>query len=147
VSRSVHRILDWRGALGKTGAVLAACFLTSAFAGADENWPQLLGPHANGISDETGLLDTWPANGPPLLWAKEVGTGYGAPSVLDQRVVLHHRLGDEEVVECFAAESGQSLWRYAYPSRFMDPYGYNNGPRCTPLLTSNLCYTFARKEN
>jgi hypothetical protein len=46
------------------------------------DWPQFLGPRANGISDETGLLDKWPANGPPLVWEKGVGTGYGAPSVL-----------------------------------------------------------------
>ncbi len=59
-----------------------------------------------------------------------------------QRLVLHHRIGDEEMVECLAADTGKSLWRFGYPSHFVDPYGYNNGPRCTPLLTSNLCYTF-----
>jgi outer membrane protein assembly factor BamB len=37
--------------------------------------------------------------------------------------------------------TGKSRWRYSYASRFIDPYGYNNGPRCTPLLTSNRCYT------
>jgi outer membrane protein assembly factor BamB len=107
-----------------------------------EDWAQFLGPHANGISDETGLLDKWPASGPVLVWEKSIGTGYGAPSVLGNRVALHHRIQDEEVVECFAADSGKSLWRYAYPSHFIDPYGYNNGPRSTPLLTSNCCYTF-----
>jgi len=147
VSRSVHRSLECRGAFGSFGAVLVAC-LSMFFpallgvAGADENWAQFLGPHANGISDETGLLDQWPANGPPLVWEKSVGTGYGAPSVIDQMVVLHHRLGDEEVVECFAADTGKSLWRFACASHFIDPYGYNNGPRCTPLLTSNFCYSF-----
>jgi outer membrane protein assembly factor BamB len=77
-----------------------------------------------------------------LVWEKAVGTGYGAPSILGQKLVLHHRIGNEEVVECFAADAGKSLWRFGYPSHFIDPYGYNNGPRCTPLLTSNFCYTF-----
>lgn len=77
-----------------------------------------------------------------MLWEKSTGAGYGAPSVLGHRLVLHHRLGDEEVVECFAAETGKALWHFNYPSHFIDPYGYNNGPRCTPLLTSNFCYTF-----
>jgi len=107
-----------------------------------QDWPQFLGPHANGTSDEIGLLDRWPTNGPPVLWQKRIGTGYGAPSVRGERLVLHHRLGDEEIVEAWAAASGQSMWQYGYASRFVDPYGYNNGPRCTPLLTTNLCYTF-----
>jgi outer membrane protein assembly factor BamB len=131
----------------KFHAIFAALFLTATLAllGADgpaEDWPHFLGPHANGISDETGLLDTWPSNGPPLVWEKSVGTGYGAPSVQGAKLVLHHRVGDEEIVECFAADTGKSLWRFSYPSHFIDPYGYNNGPRGTPLLTSNFCYTF-----
>ena len=108
----------------------------------DEDWPQFLGPHGNGISDETGLLERWPTNGLPIMWEKKIGTGYGAPSVRAKRVVLHHRMADEEMVECFEAASGKPLWRYGYPSQFVDPYGYNNGPRCTPLLTADRCYTF-----
>jgi outer membrane protein assembly factor BamB len=109
---------------------------------AGEDWPQFLGPGANGISTETGLLRLWPTNGPPLAWEKNIGTGYGAPSVRGNLLVLHHRLADEEIVECFEAASGKPIWRYAYPSHFVDPYGYNNGPRSTPLLTTDRCYTF-----
>jgi len=128
-------------------AVFPAFFLLSNIAlfggeNAGGDWPQFLGPRANGISSETGLLDQWPSNGPPVLWETNIGTGYGAPSVLGHQLVLHHRIDDDEVVECFAAETGKSLWRFAYPSHFVDPYGYNNGPRGTPLLTSNFCYTF-----
>lgn len=114
-------------------------FMALGFA---DDWPQFLGPSANGMSAETGLLDNFPANGPPLVWEKKIGTGYSAPSIRGERLVLHHRLGDEEIVECLDAASGKSLWRYAYPSKFEDPYGYNNGPRCTPLLTADRCYTF-----
>src|SRR5258708_5344636 len=45
-----------------------------------EDWPRFLGAHANGTSEETGLLDRWPAGGPPKLWDKAIGTGYSAPS-------------------------------------------------------------------
>ena len=109
---------------------------------AGEDWPQFLGPRANGTSTETGLLDKWPANGPPVVWSHKTGTGYSAPSVRGERLVVHHRTGAEEVVECLEAATGKPMWRYAYASRYEDPYGYNNGPRCTPLLTTNLCYTF-----
>lgn len=107
-----------------------------------EDWPRFLGPRADNTSTETGLLDAWPTNGPRIVWEKSIGTGYGAPSVRDGRLVLHHRVGDEEIVEAFDAVSGRSLWRHADSCHFVDPYGYNNGPRCTPLLTSNRCFTF-----
>jgi outer membrane protein assembly factor BamB len=125
---------------------LAGCWMstTALFGGEGSvgDWPQFLGPHANGISDETGLLDRWTTNGPPVVWEKSIGPGYGAPSVLGHRLVFHQRVEDEEIVECLDADTGKSLWRFAYPSHFVDPYGYNNGPRGTPLLASNLCYTF-----
>jgi outer membrane protein assembly factor BamB len=106
------------------------------------DWPKFLGPNGNNISSETGLIEKWPTNGLPVVWQKEIGSGYSAPSVLGLKLVLHHRVKEEEVVECFDAASGESIWRYPYPSSFMDPFGYNNGPRCTPTLNSNRCYTF-----
>jgi outer membrane protein assembly factor BamB len=133
----------WKQAI--LGLALSVAFENVSFpavSDAGEDWPRFLGPRANGTSTETGLLEKWPATGPPMLWEKEIGTGYSAPSVLGEQLVLHHRLGKEEIVECFEATTGKPIWRYPYPSGFIDPYGYNNGPRCTPLLTSNLCYTF-----
>jgi outer membrane protein assembly factor BamB len=123
----------------RVALVLCWCATQAAFAG---DWPRFLGPHASGTSDETGLLDTWPADGPPLVWEKSIGSGYGAPSVIGQSLVFHHRIGDEEILECLEAATGKSRWRYAYPSHYIDPYGYNNGPRASPVLTSNLCYAF-----
>jgi outer membrane protein assembly factor BamB len=107
-----------------------------------EDWPQFLGPHQNGVSDATGLLDRWPTNGVPVVWDKSIGAGYSAPSVRGNRLVLHHRVGGEEIVECFEGATGKTLWRHGYPSHFTDPYGYNNGPRATPLLTEDRCYAF-----
>lgn len=107
-----------------------------------EDWPQFLGLRGTGISGETGLLARWPSGGPPVAWSLRVGTGYSAPSVRGNLVVLFHRQGDEEVVEAFQADSGEFVWRHAYPTAYEDPYGYNNGPRCTPLLTQTHCYTF-----
>jgi len=124
----------------------AAALILTTYAGtedsAGEDWPRFLGPHGNNTSEEKGLLGLWPTNGPPLLWEKEVGSGYSAPSIRGNRIVLHHRIGDQEIVQCLEASTASPLWRYAYPSHFIDPFGYNNGPRCTPLLSSNRCYTF-----
>jgi outer membrane protein assembly factor BamB len=127
-----------------SSATLFASFNLGILRAADpgEDWPRFLGPHTNNTSRETGLIDKWSAAGPARLWSKEIGTGYSAPSVMDNDLVLHHRIAGDEIVECFDAASGKAKWRYPYPSQFIDPYGYNNGPRSTPLLTSNRCYAF-----
>lgn len=122
--------------------VLTISHLAAGAEIAGEDWPQFLGARGNNISTETGLLDKWPTNGPPAAWERNIGSGYSAPSVRGELLVLHHRMGSEEVVEAFLAASGKPVWRHAYASRFVDPFGYNNGPRCTPLLTRSLCYTF-----
>lgn len=118
---------------------IAATLPLSLFAA---DWPEFLGPNRDTTSPEKGLLETLPATGPKILWQREVGTGYSAPSIRGDLLVLHHRLGKEEIVEALDAATGKSLWKHAYPSAFIDPFGYNNGPRCTPLLTADRCYTF-----
>jgi len=107
-----------------------------------EDWPRFLGPRGNNTSDESGLVESWSTNGPHILWDKSVGSGYGAPSVLGEYLVLHHRREAQEIVEAFNPATGVTLWRYAYPSSFSDPFGYNNGPRCTPTLTAQRCFCF-----
>jgi outer membrane protein assembly factor BamB len=93
------------------------------------------------VSDETNLANAWPKSGPPEIWSKEVGVGYSAPSVLGDRLVVHHRIEDDEVIECLDAKTGKSIWSHKTPTDFTDPYGYNGGPRCTPLLAGDRCYT------
>ena len=102
----------------------------------------MLGPRADGTSSETGLLSAWPSGGPKVIWKKQIGTGYSAPSVRDGRLVLFHRIGNEQIVEALDAKTAKPVWRHASPTRYRDPFGYNNGPRCTPLLTEKYCFTF-----
>ena len=71
------------------------------------DWPQFLGPTRNGVSAETGLLATWPKSGPPVLWEKDVGDGYSGPVIAGDRLILFHRIGDSEIVECLDAASGK----------------------------------------
>ncbi len=106
------------------------------------DWPQLLGPSRDGTSDEKGLIERIPSEGVPILWEKAIGKGYAAPSIRDGRLVYFNREGDEEAVVAVDAKTGARIWRHAYPSRYTDPYGYNNGPRCAPLISSNRVYTF-----
>lgn len=106
------------------------------------DWPIFLGPHGTGVSDETGLLDKWPDDGPEVTWKKQIGTGYSSPSIRGNRLIIHHRQDESDVIECLQADDGTPVWSYQYDTDFSDPYGYNNGPRCSPLLTDSLCYTY-----
>src|SRR5665213_432965 len=139
VERGEHEIRNGESR-SITAIIALLCLCANMLHAAD--WPQFLGPIRNGISTETGLLEKWPPSGPPILWDKHIGAGYSAPSTRSGLLVLFHRIDNNEIVEAFQATNGQPVWRYTYLSQFVDPYGYNNGPRCTPLLTDDYCYTF-----
>src|SRR6516225_12113825 len=72
-----------------------------------DDWPQLFGPSRNGVSPETGLLEGWPKEGPPLLWQRALGAGYSGPVVASDRLIAFDRLGDQEVVECLDGATGE----------------------------------------
>ena len=102
------------------------------------DWPSFLGPTHNGVSAETKLSRNLP---PPLLWEFPKGTGYTSPAVAGDRLLFLHRVADEEIVECLHPETGASRWRFRYPTVFEDRYGYNNGPRSSPVIDSERVYT------
>ncbi len=106
-----------------------------------EDWPWFLGPRHTGVSGETSLTIDWSRARPAVLWKQPIGTGYSAPSVLGNRVVVHHRRGRDEVISCRSVTDGQEQWQYRYASTFTDPYGYNDGPRCSPVLADGKCFT------
>ncbi len=105
------------------------------------DWPQLLGPHRNGTYPDV-LPQRWPEEGPGILWKIAVGEGYSGPAVADGRVILLHRVVAEEVVECLSAKTGKSLWRFSYPTKYIDQFGFNDGPRATPTIQDGRVYTF-----
>ena len=95
------------------------------------DWASFLGPTHNAVSTETRLSRVLP---PPLVWERSKGTGYASPAVSGERLVFVHRLGDEEVVECLHPETGAAHWAFRYATAYRDRYGYNNGPRSSPVL-------------
>ncbi len=106
-----------------------------------EDWPTRLGPYYNNISHERPLLKAWPSGGPAVVWEMETGTGFAAPVISGDRLVFFHRIGDSETVDCLLAESGRRIWRYQYPSKYEDRYGFNNGPRSGPVIDGDRVYT------
>ena len=120
----------------------APALLVAALTLAASDWPRFLGPNGDGTSPETGLVDRIPSTGLPVVFDLQVGTGYAGPSIRGGKLALFHRLENTEVLQVLDAASGKPVWRHAYPTAYRDPYGYNNGPRSAPLLTTNRVYTF-----
>ena len=102
------------------------------------DWPSFLGPTHNAVSTETKLSRTLP---PPLVWEFAKGAGYASPAIASDRLVFLHRNADEEIVECLHPETGARHWSFRYPTDFEDRYGYNNGPRSSPVIDGDRTYT------
>ncbi|MFQ5412970.1 MAG: PQQ-binding-like beta-propeller repeat protein, partial [Phycisphaerae bacterium] len=105
------------------------------------DWAAFLGPTHNAVSSETHLLRDWPDTGPTLLWEMHAGTGYASPAVVGDRLVYFHRIGDVETIECLHPETGEYYWSYSYPATYKDRYGFNNGPRSSPVIAHDLVFT------
>jgi outer membrane protein assembly factor BamB len=106
------------------------------------DWPTLLGPTHNMVSTETNLLQKFPPGGPPIVWQVNKGDGYASPSIVGDRLILFHRPGNEEVVDCLNPRDGKPIWRFAYPTAYRDRYGYNHGPRSSPVIAGDSVFTF-----
>jgi outer membrane protein assembly factor BamB len=104
------------------------------------DWPTFLGPAHTPTSTETRLLPTLDPLKP--VWEVQKGNGYSAPAILGDRLILLHRVANEEVVECLHRETGQRHWRFAYPTDYTDRYGYTNGPRCAPVIDKDASLVF-----
>ena len=106
------------------------------------DWFQFLGPKRNGSCTATNLAAAWPAEGPPVLWQRQVGEGFSGPVVSRSRLILFHRIADRETVECLDARSGKEFWKTGYPSRYQDDFGFDEGPRATPTVAGERVFTF-----
>jgi outer membrane protein assembly factor BamB len=106
------------------------------------DWPQWRGVERNGISPETGLLKSWPAAGPPLLWkAQGLGEGYSAFSVSGGILFTQGQRGDQEFVLAIDTKTGKKLWETPTGQPFREQRGH--GPRGTPTLDGDRLYALA----
>lgn len=106
------------------------------------DWPIFLGPTQDSKSPEKGIVTQWGSNAPKVLWAKQLGTSYGAPTIAGGRLFQFDRFGDQARLYCLNAETGDELWKYEFPTEYEDLYQYNNGPRCSPVVDADRVYAY-----
>src|SRR6202163_3708413 len=88
--------------------LVIAFTLAHPLAAAD--WPCWLGPLRNGSSPETGLLTTWPKEGPKQLWKVTGGDGYSSVAVAQGKAVTLVQHGDAQFALALDAATGKKLW-------------------------------------
>jgi outer membrane protein assembly factor BamB len=119
-----------------TTTILLLTFATSIYA---QDWPQFLGPNGNSTTTQAGLLRSWPSEGPEVLWATDLGIGFGGPVIRDGKAYILDRddkYGD--YMRCFDMKSGKELWKYGYeaPGSVEFP-----GSRSVPVVDEKHVYS------
>jgi outer membrane protein assembly factor BamB len=106
------------------------------------DWPQWRGPNRDGISQEKGLLQAWPANGPAVVWSvKSLGAGYGSLAIRGDRVFVQGSRSRQSFVDGLDRATGKTVW-----SRSLGQAGDNDrgsGPRGTPTLDGDRLYALS----
>ena len=103
------------------------------------DWFQWRGPNRDGKSPETGLLKTWPAQGPPVAWrATGAGIGYSSFAASGGRLYTLGGRGDREYVIALDAATGKRAWEAPIGSLFSNDRG--DGPRGTPTIDGTRLY-------
>lgn len=116
----------------------------SAFAPA-EDWPCFHGPERDNRSDETGLLKTWPAKGPDLLWtANFLGKGYSSVAVSDG-VIYTAGKSDRQTFVYAIDTLGRPRWKAAngaaWKAGALMFWAKNyDGARSTPTVDDGMVY-------
>jgi outer membrane protein assembly factor BamB len=102
------------------------------------DWPQYLGPDRNAVSGEKGLLRSWPADGPKVLWTVPLGEGFGGPAVSDGKVYVYDRVDDKvNVLRCLDLMTGREEWTFSYEAPGSVNY---DGSRTVPTIDGDRIY-------
>ncbi|WP_166825072.1 outer membrane protein assembly factor BamB family protein [Thalassoroseus pseudoceratinae] len=120
--------------------ILCIALLTAfALPAGAEDWTTWRGPNRDGLSQETGLLSKWPANGPKLLWQiDQFGRGYSSVAISkDLLFTMGKRKGPAELM-CLNLKTGRGVWA--------TPVG-DGDPNCTPTVDpeAGLVYALGRQ--
>lgn len=119
--------------------VVLALFSSQLIAG---DFPQWRGPERDGKVAGFEAPAQWPA-APETKWTVKVGLGDAGPAVVGESVFTFAREGNDEVIACYDAATGEQKWKSAYPSAaFNGPDARQHaGPRATPAVSDGKVVT------
>src|SRR5262245_1728389 len=105
-------------------SLLALCVALVVLPAAALDWPQWRGPDRTDVSKETGLLKTWPPEGPKLLWTyKDAGMGYSGPAIVGDRLYTMGSDGKDEYLFALDVNTGMKVWSTPGGAHLNNGYG------------------------
>jgi outer membrane protein assembly factor BamB len=126
--------------MNKSLCLLALSFLClDAVQGTD--WPQWRGPDRSGVSQEIGLLKSWPSVGPKLLWeGGAVGEGFSSLAIVNGRIFTMGDKAGQSFLFCLNQKGGALLWSL----KVGKSGGNYSGTRCTPTVDEDLVFALGQ---
>jgi len=108
------------------------------------DWPQFRGADRSNISSETGLLRSWPAQGPKVLWKTPVCEGYAGAVIKDGRIYLndYDNSKKEHRVRCISLADGKDIWEWRYGVSVRPNHGIT---RTVPAIGESLIFSLDPK--
>ena len=106
------------------------------------DWPQFLGPHRNGTTQNENVPLEFTHGEPKIDWKYSIGNGFSGPVVSNGHVIIFHRKGDRAVTDSLNIVDGKPLWTHQYKTDYVDDFGFDNGPRAVPLIDNQRIFTF-----
>lgn len=118
-------------------------FLTlSLTPGKAQDWPQWSGPNRDGKVTGFKAPAVWPSQ-LKEDWKVSVGFADATPALLNNRLYVFTRQGENEVLQCLDAVTGKQIWQTAgYPATApTGPAASHPGPRSTPAVAEGKVVT------
>lgn len=104
-----------------------------------DDWLQFRGRRRDGQVRGTNLSRDWLGQTPQRMWRRSIGPGWSSFCVVDGHLFTQEQRGEMEAVVCLDGETGNTLWVYEYPSRFVEMMA-GPGPRATPSFADGRVY-------
>lgn len=128
----------------KTQKIVSLSVLLSSLAstGFSTDWAQYRGPNNDGVTAEK-ILQTWPKEGPRVIWKAPLGDSFGSFAVAGSKAFAFVQRNvdgtDREVAVALNANSGKELWAVPLGQPTYDRQG-GDGPRSTPTVDGKRVY-------